>query len=168
MPYTYLIGWKSHNLWYYGVRYAKNCKPEELWKSYKTSSVYVKEAYEKYGNPDIVQIRKTFKTKQQAMVWEHKVLKRIKVTSHLKWLNKTDNKAIDYHTSRRNTLPGALAGAAKTRGKTYEELYGPEKAAELKAARALSNSLRKVKHKPRTDQQRKRYSDGAKRRWANH
>lgn len=31
--YTYLIGWSSHNKFYYGVRYAKGSNPNELWKS---------------------------------------------------------------------------------------------------------------------------------------
>ena len=43
IPYTYIIGWSSLNKWYYGVRYAKNCKPEDLWKTYFTSSKHVKE-----------------------------------------------------------------------------------------------------------------------------
>lgn len=41
MPYTYIIGWPSLNKWYYGVRYAKNCQPDDLWKSYWTSSRHV-------------------------------------------------------------------------------------------------------------------------------
>jgi len=29
IPYTYLIGWPEHNRYYYGVRYANGCSPEE-------------------------------------------------------------------------------------------------------------------------------------------
>ena len=48
MPYTYLIGWKEKNLWYYGVRYSKDCDTNDLWESYYTSSKYVQKAREKY------------------------------------------------------------------------------------------------------------------------
>jgi len=59
-PYTYLIGWKTQNKWYYGVRFAKGCHPNDLWNLYKTSSKHVKKMIEENGNPDIIQIRKIF------------------------------------------------------------------------------------------------------------
>jgi hypothetical protein len=46
--------------------------------TYETSSKYVKEFISKYGNPDIVQIRKVFANKDEARKWEHKVLRRMK------------------------------------------------------------------------------------------
>ena len=60
LPYTYLIGWKSLNLWYYGVRISKNCNPSDLWVTYFTSSKYVAETVKTHGDPDVVQIRKIF------------------------------------------------------------------------------------------------------------
>ena len=30
-PYTYLIGWKDQEKYYYGVRFAKGCEPKDLW-----------------------------------------------------------------------------------------------------------------------------------------
>jgi hypothetical protein len=92
--YTYLIGWTLHNKWYYGVRYAKGCQPSELWRTYFTSSSYVHEFRSKYGDPDIIQIRKVFETKEKAILWENKVLKRMNVIYDEKWLNRTNNIAI--------------------------------------------------------------------------
>jgi hypothetical protein len=94
-PYTYLIGWSTHNVWYYGVRYAKNCKPEELWVTYFTSSKYVKRYREEHGEPDVIQVRKTFSDPVAARTYERKVLVRLNVVSEDKWLNKTDNISID-------------------------------------------------------------------------
>jgi len=94
MPYTYLIGWKIQDKYYYGVRYAKNCNPTELMINYFTSSKEVTKMIEQYGNPDIIQIRKTFSTIEKARSWEHKVLRRMKVVESSRWLNKTDNKSI--------------------------------------------------------------------------
>jgi hypothetical protein len=110
LPYTYLIGWSNHNIWYYGARYAKNCHPKDLWKTYFTSSKYVAETIKTYGNPDVIQIRKTFLNANEARNWEHKVLKRIDVLHKPNWLNKTNNKAIlldeNMKEKRRNSLKG--------------------------------------------------------------
>ena len=38
MPFTYLIGWKNLNKYYYGVRYADNSTPSDLWTVYFSSS----------------------------------------------------------------------------------------------------------------------------------
>lgn len=91
MAYTYLIGWSEHQKFYYGVRFAKGAKPEDLWKTYFTSSKYVKAFRIKYGEPDIISIRKAFIESKDARIWEHKVLRRMKVVNKDKWLNKTDN-----------------------------------------------------------------------------
>jgi len=93
-PYTYFIGWSKHNKFYYGVRYAKNSNPKELWITYFTSSKHVKNYSAKYGNPDIIQIRKIFKNPDEARLWENRVLKRLKVVNNSKYLNATDNIAI--------------------------------------------------------------------------
>jgi len=93
-PYTYLIGWTKYNKWYYGVRFAKDCSPNELWKSYFTSSKHVKKFRETSGEPDIIEVRKIFERVSQAQEWENKVLRRLKVVSKEKWLNKTDNKSV--------------------------------------------------------------------------
>lgn len=95
-PYTYLIGWSALNLYYYGVRFSKNCSPDDLFKTYFTSSETVKTIISKHGRPDIIQIRKTFKDVSSARLWEHKVLRRIKATKDSKWLNKTDNISIQH------------------------------------------------------------------------
>ena len=89
-PYTYLIGWTTQHKFYYGVRYAKNCSPTELWNKYFTSSKEVAAMKTIYGDPDIIQIRKVFLTKEHARLWENKVLRRLKVVSREDFLNKND------------------------------------------------------------------------------
>ena len=87
-PYTYLIGWSHLNKFYYGVRYAQDCHPSDFWNKYFTSSKYVAECREEHGEPDIVQIRKTFDLREQAIDWENKVLTRMKVLHREDFLNK--------------------------------------------------------------------------------
>jgi len=91
VPFVYLIGWSEYDTYYYGVRYASGCNPDDLWKSYFTSSKYVKQFVQKFGDPDIIKIRKVFDNKNKARLWEEKVLRRIKAVSNTKFLNKSDN-----------------------------------------------------------------------------
>jgi hypothetical protein len=93
--YTYIIGWSKHNRFYYGVRYSKNSNPKELWKTYFTSSKHVLQFRQIYGEPDIIDIRKTFDNVNKARLWENTVLRRLKVIEKDIWINKTDNLSID-------------------------------------------------------------------------
>lgn len=79
LPYTYFIKWTALNKWYYGVRYAKGCHPSEFWNKYFTSSTYVKKILNEFGNPDVIQIRKTFSSPEKSVEWEKKVLEKMKV-----------------------------------------------------------------------------------------
>ena len=90
IPYTYLIGWTKHNAFYYGVRYSGTCHPSDLWVSYFTSSNSVKKFRAEFGEPDIIQVRKTFSSTSKARTFETKVLRRIKVKIRKDFLNKVD------------------------------------------------------------------------------
>ena len=97
-PYTYLIGWSKQNKYYYGVRYSKYANPKELWVKYFTSSKIVSRYKDKYGNPDIIQIRKIFDCPNKALLWEQKVLRRIKADKDKRFLNlrlNTTNKIVN-------------------------------------------------------------------------
>jgi hypothetical protein len=110
---------------YYGVRYSKECNPKELWVTYFTSSKYVKNYVALYGNPDLVEIRKTFNNSSDARKWEHKVLKRINAVTRQDFLNKTDNIAIKSDIAwnkglTKETHPGIKRGAEKQKGRCKE------------------------------------------------
>jgi hypothetical protein len=94
MFYTYLIGWKNQRMFYYGVRYSKNAMVDDLWVTYKTSSKYVKIFYEENGDPDVIQVRKIHKSKESALLWESKVLRRLKVVEREDFLNRWDNNMV--------------------------------------------------------------------------
>lgn len=126
--YTYLIKWSKTGKWYYGVRYAKNSNPKDLWKTYLTSSKYVELHRKEFGDPDIIQIRKTFNSSSKARKWENTVLKKLKVLERNDSLNQTTNLSIS---------PDLCSKFKK--GKTYEEIYGKEKAKELRDSRSKNN-----------------------------
>jgi hypothetical protein len=148
-PYTYLIGWSRLNTWYYGVRYARKsqclyesgCHPDELWVTYFTSSKHVKDFREKHGEPDVIQVRKTFpsdSSKSQedekelarsALLWEEKILIRVGAIHKDMWINKSI--AGHFRTTESNPNP--------LKGKTYEEVYGVEKSEEWKHATSIAS-----------------------------
>lgn len=94
VAYTYRIKWSVTGMSYYGIRYAKGCNPSELWITYFTSSKYVNEYRSKYGEPDIIQIRKQFNCIKKARSWEQKVITKLNAHKRKDYLNKTNNIAI--------------------------------------------------------------------------
>jgi hypothetical protein len=124
-PYTYLIGWKHHNMYYYGVRYAVNCNSEELWKTYFTSSKHVVDFRVKNGEPDIIEIRKTFDNATDAKFWETKVLRRIKANINPRFINKTTNASITNNKEHYEKLGN------KFRGKKRDKSVGQKISAKF-------------------------------------
>lgn len=86
-PYTYLIGWKSHDVWYYGARWAAKCDPLELWVKYFTSSKQVAARRLEWGEPDVIEVRRVFTDEKVARQWEERVIRKIKAVKSLRWLN---------------------------------------------------------------------------------
>lgn len=107
-PYTYLIGWSNHNIWYYGLRFARGCQPDDLWKKYFTSSKLVKSYRKKHGEPDVITVRKTFSCRTKAIDWEAKVLRRMKAVNRANWLNRSylrqNHDKINYKTRNLTTF----------------------------------------------------------------
>lgn len=147
IPYTYLLGWSDHSKYYYGVRYAKDCHPDELWKNYFTSSKHVKAFAAKHGAPDIIQIRRTFSSSDSARLWENKVLKRISAKHRKIFLNHTDNIAIPVCKFNRSKNFETYINSIK--GKSYEEIYGKNKSSKLKKQRIESNKKRRITEETR-------------------
>lgn len=174
IPYTYLIGWSKFDTWYYGSQTGVTVKanPKNLWTTYYTSSKYVQEFRKLHGEPDIIEIRRTFKDKESTLQWEYKVLKRLNAIKSTKWLNKSVGGKTFYCAKVGNDNPmrrpevvqkvrEKLTGRIFTqeqrknmskvrlgynKGKTYEEIYGLDKAQELKKTRSKS-----LKGKPKSD-----------------
>ena len=101
IPFTYKIGWSKENTYYYGVRFGEGCSPNDLWSNYFTSSKKVKYTRELYGEPDVIEIRKTFVSGESARDWETKVIKKMNMVESDNWLNQTDNTGNFYWQGRR-------------------------------------------------------------------
>jgi len=89
--YTYIIGWSKFNVYYYGVRYANECAPEDdLWIKYFTSSKYVHYFRDKNGEPDMIIIDERFENITNAIKYEHHYLKELYNSGNWDfWLNKS-------------------------------------------------------------------------------
>jgi len=98
-PYTYLIGWSKLDRWYYGVRHAKTCNPKDLWVTYFTSSKHVAEFRKLHGEPNVIKIRKIFNDRATSLLWEEKLLKKIKAAQSDRWLNR-HNGAKSFYCSK--------------------------------------------------------------------
>ena len=149
-PFTYRISWTEHDKHYYGVKYAIGCKPEDLWTTYFTSSPSVKQFVLKYGDPDVIQIRKTFKCRESAIKWELKVLRRIKAASNKKYLNLNEAPAPpvmygDENPSRRAEVREKLRISAMNRSKPSDDTIN--KISLTKRKKNITNYFRNKKHK---------------------
>lgn len=100
-PYTYHIAWTKEDVHYYGVRFAKACHPDDLWKTYFTSSKKVAAFRESHGEPNTIEIRKIFDSPEKARVWEVKVIRRLNAPSRKNWLNLSDHNDKFYHEGPR-------------------------------------------------------------------
>ena len=86
--YTYLIGWRNLDRWYYGVRLNyKSAPAEDLWLKYKTSSKYVRAFVAEHGDPDVIRVHKIFGTAEEAYLYETKFLRRLKAHTNPRFLN---------------------------------------------------------------------------------
>lgn len=122
IPYCYLVGWSQLGKYYYGRRTAQNCDPSEFWTKYFTSSPIVKEYRKKYGEPDIIQIRKTFEGDKRILeccAWECKVLSRIHAARNEKFLNRTNGDLKWDYTGRKRSPEAIEKGRLKLIGREF-------------------------------------------------
>lgn len=63
-----------------------------------------------HGMPDIIQVRRTFCVPKRALVWEQKVLRRMRVLYNNKWLNKNASGAIELDERIRKLMSDAKKG----------------------------------------------------------
>ena len=141
-PYTYLIKHRPTGKVYYGFRAANKVDPEQdLWHHYFTSSPGVKQLIEETGQDSFdVEIRRIFETKEQAVAWETRVLRRCKVLHDARWINQnvagyivpteeSRKKISDYHKDKpkseehRKNLSESQKGKPKVNSKNQTPEY---------------------------------------------
>lgn len=87
-PFTYLLRFKPTGQLYYGAKYAKGCHPDILWTTYFSSSDEIERLRNEYGDDSFeCEVRKIFKTADEAIRWENKFLKKVKARDNPRFLN---------------------------------------------------------------------------------
>lgn len=88
-PYTYCLTHLPSGKRYYGVKWSEGCHPSTFWTEYKTSSDIVKELIAVDGEDTFTfEIRKIFKSPEDAKKWEKTVLRRLNVPHNDRWFNR--------------------------------------------------------------------------------
>jgi hypothetical protein len=98
LPYVYYLVFThpetGEKLYYIGSEYAeitKTANPENLFTIYDTSSPKVKELIEEFGKECfVISIRKTFKTGDEAVNYEHRLLKRLGAKARPDFINESN------------------------------------------------------------------------------
>ncbi len=187
-PYCYLIGWTKLNKFYYGVRHSKRtdclyktgCHPDDLWVKYFTSSKFVKWFRRKHGEPDILQIRRTFETAKDAVKWEERVLKKVLVKNRENFLNKCVSGCIMVNNETRLRVSESRKGiprSEETKRKISQGLKGLKRSAEnihnmskaQKGKKLSEETKRKLRElstgRKLSKEARRKISENNKRRW---
>lgn len=147
IPYTYVIT-APNGQRYYGVRYAKNCHPSDLWVTYFTSSKHVKKLIlENNINDFKFEIRKIFTNTEDALNWEERVLTKLKVKSNQNWINVTNSRGWksmkgDLNPSKREDvkLKISLANKGKLRPDQSKRLKENHHMKDPEIAKKTSNT----------------------------
>jgi hypothetical protein len=95
-PFVYILKHVHSSRHYIGVRYAKNCQPDDLMteKGYQTSSKLVHELIDKDGLKSFIIKRiRFFDSTDSAVDYEYKLLQRVKAKTNTKIININDKRA---------------------------------------------------------------------------
>lgn len=100
---------------YIGCQYAKTASPENLWVKYFTSSNPVAEYRSVHGEPMVIKILKTFKTPEDALLYETRILKRLNASSSVTFLNLSNgNTGFIMTDETRQKISDSLTGVLHT------------------------------------------------------
>lgn len=167
-PYTYCIRHLPSGKRYYGVRYARNCDPADLWESYFTSSKYIADLIEADGKEAFTtEIRKTFETVEKAVAWEQRVLRRLKILEgNDNWLNRNvggglylKRRPLSVETKEKMRL-AKLNRPSNNKGKACPEAAKQAKSEKMKG-RAKPSSMRSKLSETRRGSKRVYREDGS-------
>ena len=125
IPFSYYLFHRPTQTHYYGIKYRKGCSPKDLWKSYFTSSSRVKDLISEYGVDSFdVEVRRTFTSGKEALLWEHKVLTRLDAANRPDWLNR-HNGGSKFRAPKEHTI--------ETKTRIRDKMFGRKVSEETKS-----------------------------------
>lgn len=151
VPFTYYLQHIPTGKKYYGVRYARGCHPDDLWRTYFTTSDIVHQMIKEYGKESFrYSIRRIFQDSKKALKWEQRVLRRLRVSKRDDWINRA---YVSEHFICEMTDEMRLKLSVINTGKVI-----PRNVVEKVA--------RKNRGKKRTAEAKEKYSESLKTQWA--
>lgn len=124
VPFAYHLYHKPTKQHYYGIRYKKGTSPVDLWVKYFSSSSVVHNLISEYGLDSFeVTIRKTFRSSEEALLWEHKFLTKIDAASKDNWINRHNGS---------NKFRAPIHHSEKTKEKLRKKITGIKRRDETK------------------------------------
>ena len=160
--------------------YESGCHPDDLWVKYFTSSKFVKGFRKQHGEPDIVQIRRTFETAEEAVKWEERVLKKILPNNRERFLNKCVSGCIMVGKEARLRVSESRKGiprSEETKRKISQSLKGLKRSAESlrniskaqTGKKRSEESIRKQRESSKgrklSEEHRRKITESNNRRW---
>ncbi len=135
------------------MRAANKVDPEQdLWYHYFTSSPKVQQLIEQTGRDSFdVEIRKIFETKEQAVTWETRVLRRCRVLEDDRWINQNVAGYIVPTEESRKKISDFHKGKSKSeehREKIRQGNLGKKKPPRTEEYRALMSKLKSGANNP--------------------
>jgi len=136
------------------MRAANKVNPEQdLWQYYFTSSPKVQQLIEETGQDSFdIEIRRVFETKEQAVAWETRVLRRCRVLEDDRWINQNVAGYIVPTEESRKKISEFHKGKAKSeehKEKIRQGNIGKKKPPRTDEYRALMSQRKSGKNNPR-------------------
>lgn len=128
-----------------------------FWINYFTSSKLVENIRNKHGDPDIIQIRKTFNSAKDARLWEIKVISRMNIVKDKRFLNQRNPGGLDGFIKKAGSIPWnkGLIGVQSSPFKNVKNRY---------STKELELISKRTKQAMNSDNIRQRYEEGLKSR----
>jgi hypothetical protein len=137
IPFSYHLYHTPTKKHYYGIKYSSGFGPDDLWIRYFSSSKIIKSLISEYGKDSfIVTVRKIFDTGKQAVLWEHRLLTRIKAAQREDWINRHNGNK-KFHWSEPHS--------EKTKQKLKSKLTGLKRSDQTKQKMRESAIIREEK-----------------------
>lgn len=121
-PFTYLVYCKPTQQYYYGVRYSRNCHPDQLWETYFTSCKAIHRLIELYGKDQfVVSVRKVFSDPQKAVDWETRFLHKIDAANSSVWINAHNGDGKFKNKGGYKLSPQTISNMSKPKSDTHKQ-----------------------------------------------
>lgn len=147
-PYIYFLLWESRVggpfRMYIGSQHSKGCHPDNLWKTYFTSSEYVEQHRKSHGDPDKIYTIECVDYVGQAGIMEEMFLKKVNAERNPHFLNASN---LGRHTPK--YCYSQIAYVFGLLGSIHETAYALDISVQQVATKLYNNNVDYWNYKPK-------------------